>query len=155
MNSPRDAEIYSLDLDHSAARSVEQHPADMEVTEIHLRAPKFDFTGMASEKKIILVTGNSRTFDFGPWVENINLIFVDGGHDLATLTDDTANSLRLASKNRPSCILWHDYGNKDYAPLKEFLDDLSNKLDIFHIEDTMLCAHFVNARRLEIRSFRW
>ncbi len=144
MNSPEDAEIYSLDLDHSAARSVEQHPADMEVTEIHLHAPKFDFTGMPTEKKITLLTGNSRTFDFGPWTESIDLIFVDGGHDLATVTDDTATSLRLASKNRPSCILWHDYGNKDYEPLSQFLDDLSDKLDIFHIEDTMLCAHLVN-----------
>jgi methyltransferase family protein len=144
MNSPEDAEIYSLDLDHSAVRLITQDPADTEVTEIHLQAPKFDFTGMSEEKKIALLTGNSRTFDFAPWTERIDLIFVDGGHDLATLTDDTANSLRLASQTRPSCILWHDYGNKDYEPLKEFLDELSDKIDIFHVEDTMLCAHFAN-----------
>jgi hypothetical protein len=144
MNSPEDAEIYSLDLDHSATRFIIQDPADTEITEIHLRAPKFDFTGMPAEKKIVLLTGNSRTFDFAPWTERIDFIFVDGGHDLATLTDDTANSLRLASQNRPSCILWHDYGNKEYEPVKGFLDELSDKLDIFHIEDTMLCAHFVN-----------
>jgi hypothetical protein len=144
MNSPEDAEIYSLDLDHSALRFVTQDPADTEVTQIHLRTPKFDFTGMTVEKKITLLTGNSRTFDFSPWTERIDLVFVDGGHDLATVTDDTANSLRLASQNRPSCILWHDYRSKDYEPLTGFLDNLSDELDIFHVEDTMLCAHFVN-----------
>ncbi len=151
MNSPDDAVIYSLDLDHSAASSVSQDVADVEVTEIHLAAPKFDFTGMPAEKKITLLTGNSRTFDFAPWKESIDLIFVDGGHDLATLTDDTANSRQLAARNRPSCILWHDYGNKDYQPLTRYLDQLSEEIDIFHIEDTMLCVHFPHGTSLRDR----
>ena len=84
-------------------------------SQTHLRAPKFDFTGMPTEKKITLLTGNSRTFNFGPGPESIDLIFVDGGHDLPTVTDDTANSLRSHNRTSRLCIQWHHDGNKYYA----------------------------------------
>ena len=50
----------------------------------------------------------------------------------------------MARKDRPSCVLWHDYLNRDYeSGLTYYLDELSQQQQIVcHIEDTMLCAWF-------------
>ncbi len=90
------------------------------------------------------LTGDSKRFDFSPWRACVDLIFIDGGHDFATVKSDTENAFELIRTDRRSCILWHDYGNPEYSALTDYLDELSQRLEIFHIEDTMLCAWFNN-----------
>ena len=69
-------------------------------------------------------------------------VFIDGGHDFATVKSDTENAFQLVRTDRPSCVLWHDYRNPEYSGLTFYLEELSKETDIFHIEDTMLCAWF-------------
>ena len=89
-----------------------------------------------------MLAGNSVCFDFGPWSNSIDLVFVDGGHDLATVKADTDHSFEIAVKSKKSCILWHDYHNADYPDLTAYLDELSAKRRIYHIQDTMTCVWF-------------
>jgi hypothetical protein len=145
LNSPENAEIFTLDFGKGQTAPAQQHAADAPLTEMHLAAGgKFDFSESPVRSKITTLTGDSTTFDFSPWKGSIDLVFIDGGHDLATVRSDTANALQMVRMDGPSCVLWHDYRNPEYPELTQFLDELSQRLDIFHIEDTMLSVRFSN-----------
>ena len=138
LNLPEDGKVFTLDLGEDGAGNVKQDPADVQFTRTHLQSRNdLDFMGSAVSGKIKMLTGDSTKFDFTPWADSIDFIFIDGGHDFATVKSDTESALRLSRKNLPSCILWHDYQNSDYADLTDYLDELSQRLDIFHVQDTM------------------
>jgi len=110
---------------------------------MHLVArPSLDFVGSPVATKIKTLSGNSTTFDFSTWKQSMDFLFIDGGHDRFTVESDTENALMMAAATKCSCIMWHDYGNAEYRDLTGYLDELSRRLEIFHIEDTMLCAWF-------------
>ena len=145
LNVGENSEILTLDLDEDRAALANQHPADSELTKKHLESRKtLDFFDTPVSGKVKILTGDSKRFDFSPWRACVDLIFIDGGHDFATVKSDTENAFELIRTDRRSCILWHDYGNPEYSALTDYLDELSQRLEIFHIEDTMLCAWFNN-----------
>jgi hypothetical protein len=141
-NSADDAAIFTLDLDHGSVKGLKQDDCDAPLTQIHLAAPDLDFTRSPARHKIKMLYGNSLDFDCSSWSNSVDLIFVDGGHDVPTASADTENAVSMATKDKPSCIFWHDYRNRDCEALTRYLDDLSKNLEIFHIEDTMLCVAF-------------
>lgn len=143
LNAPEDAEIFTLDLGKGQPAPAQQHPADAPLTELRLAAEgAFDFSESLVRNKIITLTGDSTQFDFAPWKDSIDLVFIDGGHDLTTVTSDTNSALQMVRREGQSCILWHDYRNPEYPELTRFLDELSQQRDIFHVEDSMLCVWF-------------
>ncbi len=142
LNSPPDAEIFTFDLSPEEAEGLEQDPADAPLTQMHFEKPAMEYAGVPVASKIKEVAGNSRTFDFSPWKNSIDLVFIDGGHDYGTVSKDTENAFLMVRKDRPSCIFWHDYRNPDCSGNTFFLDELSKKHDLFHVEDTMLCGWF-------------
>lgn len=138
MNLPDGAEVLTIDLDR--APEGRQSAADVPLTEIHLSAEAYDFCGTAAESKIKALRGDSTRFDFSPWKDSVDFVFVDGGHDLRTLASDTENAFRMVAKDRACCIAWHDYGNlAEYPELSPFLDDLSRRKEIIQVGSTMLC----------------
>lgn len=141
LNLPTNGRVFTLDLDSDSAQELNQHPADAPLTNTHL-ASHLDFEGSRVAERITQLRGNSIEFDFSPWAGSIDLVFVDGGHDLETVTADTQAAFRLVANHRPSCVLWHDYRNADYPDLTAYMDQLSTARELFHIEDTMLCAWF-------------
>jgi hypothetical protein len=148
LNIPCDGEVLTLDLDAKFANQVFQHPADSALTAVHLGAHALDFVGSSVADKITTLAGNSVNFDFSQWKDSIDFVFIDGGHDLATVKSDTENALAIVDKGKPSCILWHDYGNPDYADLSKYLDKLSGQMPLFHIEDTRLCLWFNDPHKM-------
>jgi len=143
LNVPEDAEVLTLDLDEDLARQAEQHPVDAELTRMHLKSKvDLDFFGSPALHKICQLTGNSVEFDFRKWRASIDVVLIDGGHDLATVKADTENAFDIVARDRPACILWHDYGNGEYKELTSYLDGLADTSDMFHVEDTMLCIWF-------------
>jgi len=143
MNTPEDGRVFTLDI---GAQDIEEDPADAPLTRIHRSAGTMDFTGSNVAHKIERLAGDSRTFDFSRWTHSVDLLFIDGGHDLATLHADTKHAMEMAATDRPSCVVWHDYGNPEYPPLTAYLEELSNRVPLFHLEDTMLCAWFNDPR---------
>ena len=148
LNIPSDGQVLTLDLDAKFANQALQHPSDSPLTAVHLGAQALDFIGSSVADKITTLTGNSISFDFSRWKDSIDLVFIDGGHDLATVKSDTENALAIVAKDKLSCILWHDYRNLDYADLTDYLDKLSEQMVVFHIEDTRLCVSFNDPRKL-------
>ena len=120
-----------------------QHPDDAALTQEHLTSKLLDFQASTVARKVKTLTGDSIRFDFSPWKESIDLAFIDGGHDLITASSDTQNALTMINHIGPSCVIWHDYRNSTVSGIVlRNLDELSQQMDIFHIEDTMLCVHF-------------
>jgi len=143
LNLPARGKVFTLDLSESDAHRALQDVADAPLTETHLAAKSsLDFAGTAVAHKVKTLTGDSKNFDFSKWHSSMDLVFVDGGHDVATVKSDTENALRLVRRDKASCIFWHDYGNRDYGALTSYLDELSQSLVLVHIQDTMLCAWF-------------
>jgi hypothetical protein len=143
LNSPDDAKIFTLDLDHDSAKGIAQDACDAPLTGMHLSAGlNLDFSSTNVNHKIETLFGNSREFDGSPWAGTIDLAFIDGGHDVPTASADTKNAMLMVRQESPSCILWHDYRNRDCEALTKYLDQLSEEIEIFHIEDTMLSIAF-------------
>ncbi len=141
LNTPVDGEILTLDLNEQHATEVAQHPADAPLTQLHLASQSsLDFIGSPVSGKIKTLTGNSTEFDFSAWEKSIDFVFIDGGHDVLTAKSDSENAFKMAARDRPSCIMWHDYRNWDYPALTCYLDELAQEREIFHVEDTMLCV---------------
>ena len=144
LNTPDDAKIFTLDLDKPSAKGLDQDACDAPLTGIHLSAgPNLDFSRSSVRHKIETLFGNSREFDGSPWAGSIDLAFIDGGHDVPTASADTNNAFKMARTDRPSCVLWHDYRNKECVALTDYLDGLSENHEIYHVEDTMLCLRFL------------
>ena len=142
LNSPPHAEIFTLDLTPEDAGSLEQDPTDAPLTKMHFEQSAMEFHEATVSHKIKELRGNSKTFDFRPWKDSIDLVFIDGGHDYATVKSDTNNAIDMLRKDRPACIFWHDYRNPECSGNTFFLDELSKSHDLFHVEDSMLCGWF-------------
>lgn len=143
LNTADDARIFTLDFEEEHAGGVQQLAADAALTQIHLASRStLDFVGSPVSSKITTLFGDSNTFDFSEFKNSVDFSFIDGGHDLATVESDTDNALEMAAKGTPSGIMWHDYGNHEYPDVTKHLDDLAQKLQIFHVEDTTLCVWF-------------
>ena len=85
---------------------------------------------------LVCLFGDSRGFDFSPWKDSVDLVFIDGGHDLETVQADTAHALRLL---RPGgCIAWHDYRNPEFPELTAYLD----AKPLVHVQETWLAFSF-------------
>jgi hypothetical protein len=148
-NLPPESRLYTLDLDEGSARKAEQHESDRPLTLEHLQSQDtLAFVHSSYESQITRLYGDSNTFDFSPFYRSVDMIFVDGGHDLRTLRSDTENSLRMLSDDHTSCIAWHDYGNRVYPHLKTYLDGLSETHDIFFVEESMLAFYLHNCEPL-------
>lgn len=144
-NIPSAEKIYTMDLGEDDAKSAKQQAEDAVLTVQHLQSEKrLAFFGTPYERKIQQILGNSNTYDFRRFHGQIDMIYIDGGHDLETLTHDTRNAFSMLSPNRPTCIAWHDYGHDFYPQVKTYLDELSNSKKIYHIEDTIICFHLQN-----------
>ena len=112
LNTREDARIFTLDLDDHSRTDLDQHPEDASLTNLHLASGSLDFSRTPVENKIECLTGDSTRFDFSPWKESIDLSFIDGGHDLATVKSDSQNAFEMAIVGKLSCIFWHDYKNR-------------------------------------------
>jgi hypothetical protein len=145
LNTPEDAEILTLDLDRHHSAAIQQHEVDASLTDLRMASLEdLDFLGTPVSNKIRTLSGDSTRFNFSEWRRAIDLVFVDGGHDLVTVKSDTDRAFEMVRRERPSAILWHDYCNPnyDYSDLTNYLNELAQSMEIFHVEDTMLCAWF-------------
>ena len=151
-NLPRDARVYTLDLDEAALKDVRQDEPDKPLTKIHMEMQnKLAFLGSPYEKKITRLYGDSNHFDFANFRGSMDMVYVDGGHDLRTLTSDTQNAFKILSQDHAACVAWHDYGNKTCPAVRPYLDELSTTREVFHVEETMLAFALVNVPEVEAK----
>ena len=98
-SAPPDARAYTLNL-----------PADA----VDFGIPNFRiggrFAGGPFADRITQLYGDTRTFAYGPYLGQIDFIFIDAGHSHALVTNDSEVAVKLL---RPAggVIVWHDYSS--------------------------------------------
>lgn len=129
-NAPK-AEIFTLDLPPSdAASATLTEEASNAAEGVGSR-----FRSTPEATRIIQLLGDSRTFDFSPWYGSVDLVIVDGGHELGCTRPDTANALRLL---RPGgVVVWDDY-TPGWPDVVRAVDELPADVHrcIVHIDQT-------------------
>lgn len=130
------AHVYTLDLD-PVSGAIEKHrdrSIGVELIRQHL-PPTFSFGATA-------LYGNSRTFDYSPYISKMDMVFVDGGHDYETVELDTAAALLMCREG--GVIAWHDYDSPmfpDVAPaVAEAMRDYD--AEIIKVEESRLAFWF-------------
>jgi hypothetical protein len=130
-----DATIYTLDLPSPEARK----SAVLEMSDEYL-FDRWDrgsaFKDTPESKRIKQLTGDSATFDFGPYIGKIDLAFIDASHTYSYVKSDTEAVLKILSST--GTIVWHDYPS--YPGVYAYLNELGATLSgtIYHISGTGL-----------------
>jgi predicted O-methyltransferase YrrM len=136
-----DSKIYTLDL--PAVEGVEFQGRDEWCAGIATNSRKY-FEGKDEADGIIQILKDSLYFEPEELSNSIQYIFIDGNHMEKYATKDTENAMTMLDKTVPSCVIWHDYMNPNHPELTHYLDKLSQKIDIYYVEETMLAFYLNN-----------
>lgn len=141
LNSPEECKIFTLDLPKDEA-SETQYPiskrfrklVDKEVSgELFLNKSAAEFP---EKNKITQLLGDSGKFDFSPYYNSIDFIFIDGSHDYEYVLNDSEVALKLLRKGK-GVILWHDYRNgMEVVKAIETFRKRHPGLEIHRVKDT-------------------
>lgn len=96
-----EAEIFTLDLPPQEFDNT-QNPNEFSGTQVGVK-----FHNTAAAQKITQLLGDSTKFDYSPYLQSMDLVFVDAAHDFIHGFPDSKNALSLV---RPGgIVIWHDY----------------------------------------------
>jgi hypothetical protein len=138
VNIAEEGIIYTLDFDEDAFRKACQHPKDRTLSMERFESEgRLAFANGPYESRIKRLFGDSNVFDFGAFRRQVNMAYIDGGHDLRTVRSDTHNAFSMLDTARLGCIAWHDYQNPEYPEVTRFLEELSLERELKHVEETM------------------
>jgi hypothetical protein len=103
--------------------------------------------------RVSLLHCDSRTFDVTAHQLDgaVDMVFIDGGHDFATIASDTARALQMASKS--SVIVWHDFNSSIHGDVTAFVNGFAAHYQILHVQNTMLAILLVGGARDTFCSF--
>lgn len=105
-NVPDECKVYTLNLEPDY---LENHPEFASVFDVQLSAEVQSgerWKGIAEERKIYQLFGNSIEFDFSPYFPS-QFVFIDGAHDKHTVLSDSRNALKMVDRAF-GAIVWHD-----------------------------------------------
>lgn len=90
------------------------------------------YTCTPYESQIVQLYGDSTKFDYSPYSKQMDLIFVDGSHELEVVGIDSMNALKMVSPG--GIIIWDDYLN--YRGVKRVVEELAKRYPIKHLAET-------------------
>lgn len=108
-NSGEGARIITLDLPAGQIQdaALPTDSGDSAYSEKLASGARFRSDPLAS--KITQVYGDSATFDYAPYNDQMDLVFIDGSHSYEYVLSDTKNA-RMLLRDGKGWILWDDYG---------------------------------------------
>jgi predicted O-methyltransferase YrrM len=130
LNTPDEAKVYTLDLpkDASAEPVLATTMADRVLSAPSTRPGRYCFEGTRVESKITCLFGDSATFDYTPYLKNVDLFFIDGAHSYEYVRSDTLHALRCC---RPGGVIaWHDFGRAGINGVSRWLLELARERTI-------------------------
>lgn len=131
-------QVLTLDLPPSAGHGDNLHLGRAVRTVLERDLQGYFFRGGASERRIVQLHGDSRTFDYSPYYGSIDVVFVDGGHSYELIASDTERAFRML---RPGgVVIWHDFAPKSRDVVK-FARELSMTRPLFWVRDTSLLVY--------------
>lgn len=145
-NSSEDAVVYTLDLPKKRSGLIPAagFQGDESFVDKAVTGSRF-LQSMDCKEKIIQLFGDSATFDFSPYENKIDLVFIDGAHTYNYILSDSEKALKMLRDGR-GIILWHDY-SWVWPEIAKALNRLyktgSRFKDIRHIKGTSL-VYYLN-----------
>jgi predicted O-methyltransferase YrrM len=137
LNTNPQAQIYSLDLDVSM---VHQTKFALEPDEIKYVRPNSGkrFKEQAVATKITHLSGDSATFDFTPYHNQIDVVLVDGAHAYDYVANDTEAALAMVKNG--GYIIWGSYTGWEGVRknLNQYFEQKGVFADLKHIGGTGL-----------------
>ncbi|HVH17789.1 MAG TPA: class I SAM-dependent methyltransferase [Myxococcota bacterium] len=125
LNTPDGCRVFTLDIPKGDRdeRMSQVNAADRWI--MAQSETGIDYQGRDVTHKIEQLFGDSQSFDFRPFFGQIDLVFVDGGHDYEVARSDTRNALEMLSPG--GVIVWDEFANYgDYHDVtRAVLDELS------------------------------
>jgi hypothetical protein len=94
------------------------------------------------KKGVIQLQGDSRNFNFEPYYNRMDLVFIDGNHNLPYIQKDTENALKMLKIG--GTLLWHDYVGIPGEDISDYLNQLSKNMPIYQIAKTTFAAYRKN-----------
>ncbi|HMH23188.1 MAG TPA: class I SAM-dependent methyltransferase [Puia sp.] len=132
-----EGKIYTLNLPPDTADvSLDTHQIDVGLASKVVSGERFINT--PQEKLIRQLWGDSATFDFSPYFNKMDMVFIDGAHSEDYARIDTQNSIKLI-KAGGGIIAWHDahlFGVKIF--FKKWLKE--NNYPVYFIRNTTLAV---------------
>ena len=148
-----EAEVYTLDLPPKKHKDyVVPQILDPEL-DVYPDEPGIIFQNTSYEKRIHQLYGNTLNYDYSPFFEKVDLVFVDASHHYNYVLNDSLNAFKILKYD--GVIIWHDYAS--YAPeVMKALDEIAKTFPLFHINGTSLVVfygkqinHFYNISNTE------
>ncbi len=140
-NASAEAEVYTLDLPKN---KLSETNLPLEVGEekyIDKETSGARFLATDCLQKITQLYGDSATFDFSPFFNTVDFIFIDGSHSYEYVLHDSRLALKLLRSGQ-GVILWHDYSKTWWTGLTTALNEMYSAgkefKNIQHIEGTSL-----------------
>jgi len=123
-NSPQEAHVHTLDLPNTGLEQTRFRLEEIEKKYIDKPVSGSRLLGRPEASKVTQLYGDSATFDFSPYLNQIDFVFVDASHAYQYVLSDSRKALQLLRRGK-GAILWHDYNRSDCWPgVTQALDEL-------------------------------
>lgn len=134
LNTDPEARIFTLDLPVESLAAQASLTTDQELVKDRNLGLVPQALGLGRYTQLL---ADSMTFDPSPYLDSVDLGFVDAAHDLEHVRNDTIKMARMM--NQHGMIFWHDYGGKGtFRPLTEYLEGLARLCPIYRVPETSL-----------------
>lgn len=137
-NTGAEAQVYTLDLpaDYRPSSGPGKLSYDdklvLELSQRNIHGRIYRDT--PEETKIVELFGDSRTFDYAPYLGKMDLVFIDGNHSYEYVRSDTENAFQMLSER--GVIIWHDFDYIIHRDVFKYLNQLSKARKIYAIRNT-------------------
>jgi predicted O-methyltransferase YrrM len=131
MNSSENSKVFTLDLPQNIMHNTKFRTNPNEHLYIKKERSGLIFHGHSKAERIITqLYGDSATFDYTPYVGQMDLVFIDGAHTYDYVLSDTKIALKLL-KPTGGIIIWHDYNSITYTGVTKAINYLSENENFF------------------------
>jgi predicted O-methyltransferase YrrM len=107
-NSSDSATVFTLDLPEQDLDHAQFDLLPGERNLVSKAAAGYFYRGTKYASKVVALAGDSATFDYTPYLNSIDLVFVDASHGYDAVLNDSLRAIELLRNGR-GIILWHDY----------------------------------------------
>ena len=133
------AKVFTLDLPRAGLNHTQfkLDPTELEMVEKDQSGERYRGTSLSH--KITQLYGDSAAFDFRPYFNTMDFVFIDASHAYEYVLNDSRQASKLL-KNGKGFILWHDYGT--FEGVTQALHELYSHEPPFktlrHIKETQM-----------------
>ena len=140
LNTPAESRIFTLDIPPDARATRMGHVNQADDWIMRESDTGTDYKGRDVSGKIEQLFGDSTQFDFRPFYGQMDVVFVDGGHDYDVARSDTRNALSMLSPG--GVIIWDEFANYGdyYGVTRAVLDEVPAD-QVVQIASTQLAVY--------------